>query len=81
MLNYSVAELRIIYNELFLPIEMKEICLEKIKAKLVNKKAEHTYILKKKITKISPLLKHAKISLVLRFLRTLGLKYKFPSEN
>lgn len=72
----------IIFNELFLPIEMREMCLEKLK--IQNVQIKHDKYMNKKYNKIShiiPFLKEAKISLLIRMLRIVGYKRKFIFEK
>lgn len=77
-LYLSVTNHFIIFNELFLPIEMKSICLEKLKE--INNNINNSKPLKNS-NRFIPLFKEAKMALFLRGLRLLGFKKKFPYER
>lgn len=72
----------IIFNELFLPINMKDICIEKLR--IMNDEIQNNKATNKssnKFNRIVSFLKVAKVSLFFRALRLLGYKKKFPYEK
>lgn len=71
----------IIFNELFLPVEMKDICIKKLKetkSTLLNKGRSTN---RNKFNRFIPFLREAKISLFFRSLRLIGYKKIFPHEK